>query len=66
MALIDAGWRVLVVWECATKAMCANDLVQTTARWLQGTETTAELGVYDHICPGEFNPWNVGNQERQL
>lgn len=30
----DAGWRVLVVWECATRDFSAKKLVETIAAWL--------------------------------
>lgn len=42
-ALLGAGWRILVVWECATRSFPADDLVRSIATWLQGTETSAEL-----------------------
>lgn len=42
-ALLDAGWRVLVVWECATRSIHVDNLVSIIAAWLQGSETSAEL-----------------------
>lgn len=32
--LEDAGWRVLVVWECATRNLSTKKLVETIAAWL--------------------------------
>ena len=42
-ALLGGGWRVLVVWECATRAFQADNLISIIAAWLQGPETSAEL-----------------------
>lgn len=64
-ALLDADWRVLVVWECATRSINADILVSTIATWLQGPETSAELssdglstdrGVRSGIPSGEQGP----------
>jgi DNA mismatch endonuclease (patch repair protein) len=62
-AIRDAGWRVLVVWECATRSICVDNLVRIVAAWLQGAETSAELGANGLACPGEFKPRIVGKQE---
>ncbi|RFU13349.1 DNA mismatch endonuclease Vsr [Rhodobacteraceae bacterium W635] len=32
--LQDAGWRTLVVWECATRDFSTKKLVETIAAWL--------------------------------
>jgi len=40
-----------------------DNLVQIIAEWLQGAETSAELGANGLACPGEFKPRMVGNQE---
>ena len=42
-ALLSGGWRVLVVWECATRSFQVDNLIGIIAAWLQGTETSAEL-----------------------
>lgn len=42
-ALLGTGWRVLVVWECATRSFQVDNLVSIIAEWLQGPETSAEL-----------------------
>lgn len=42
-ALLGCGWRVLVVWECATRSFQVDNLINIIATWLQGTETSAEL-----------------------
>ena len=64
-ALLDAGWRVLVVWECATRSIHVDNLVSVIAAWLQGPETSAELSsgglstyrtVRSGISSGEQEP----------
>ena len=62
-ALLDAGWRVLVVWECATRSICVDNLVQIVAEWLQGTETGAELGSDGSTCPANFKLRIMHKQE---
>lgn len=42
-ALLGGGWRVLVVWECATRSFQVDKLISIIAAWLQGPETSAEL-----------------------
>lgn len=32
--LVQAGWRVLVVWECATRDFSTKKLMETIAAWL--------------------------------
>lgn len=44
-ALVNDGWRVLVVWECATRTIYVDRLIETIAAWLQGSETSAELSA---------------------
>jgi DNA mismatch endonuclease (patch repair protein) len=64
-ALLGADWRVLVVWECATRSFQPDNLVRLVAEWLQGTETSAELSsdgmstdrtVRSGISSGEQEP----------
>lgn len=43
-ALIAAGWRVLTVWECATKdPEILAELPATLRRWIDGSEPTGEV-----------------------
>lgn len=45
-ALLSAGWRVLVVWECATRsASCRNTLPELLASWIEGSELIGEFGA---------------------
>lgn len=43
-ALFVAGWRVLVVWECATRSVGARQsMPETLRRWINGAEVSAEF-----------------------
>ncbi len=42
-ALIQQGWRVLVVWECASRLNNGDNLPSAVAGWLRGSQTSAEL-----------------------
>jgi len=42
-ALIASGWRVLTVWECATKRFSLEDLLGEIAGWLRGHEISGEI-----------------------
>lgn len=42
-ALIASGWRVLIVWECATKRGSLQNLLTEIAEWLRGKEISGEL-----------------------
>lgn len=39
------GWRVLVVWECATRAAGALDLCGAILRWLDSGSDYGEIGT---------------------
>lgn len=44
-ALLSAGWRVLVVWECATRLSAVCDaLPELLTHWIEGSEQSGELG----------------------
>lgn len=44
-ALMSAGWRVLVVWECATRTFSAREqLPKLLSRWIEGSELIGEFG----------------------
>lgn len=44
-ALLSAGWRVLLVWECATRTPVAAELLpKLLAGWIEGPEFSGELG----------------------
>jgi DNA mismatch endonuclease, patch repair protein len=43
-ALVASGWRVLVVWECATRSKeVAARLPETLAAWMEGTEPEGQI-----------------------
>lgn len=43
------GWRVLIVWECATREFRASEsadvLIETIAQWIVGTAPSTEIGI---------------------
>lgn len=44
-ALLSADWRVLVVWECATRSSSIREsLPELLSRWIEGSEVSGELG----------------------
>lgn len=44
-ALLSAGWRVLVVWECATRSpLTCDSLPVLLTRWIEGAEFSGEIG----------------------
>lgn len=45
--LLSAGWRVLVVWECALKTRLVVEAAQLSAAWLKGEN------VFSIIEPAE-------------
>lgn len=42
-ALLEMGWRVLVVWECATRQKNTAKLIDDITLWLQSAEKFGEL-----------------------
>ena len=43
-ALLAEGWRVLVVWECATRSAEAREAMPELLRcWIDGTEVSGEF-----------------------
>jgi DNA mismatch endonuclease, patch repair protein len=42
------GWRVLMVWECATRPVAAAPAFeQAMLTWLKGSESRKEIGIKD-------------------
>ena len=41
--LLEMGWRVLVVWECATRQKNTSTLIQKITLWLQSSGKFGEL-----------------------
>jgi DNA mismatch endonuclease, patch repair protein len=42
-ALLAAGWRVAVVWECATRKMPMETIASNVGEWLKGGDATFEI-----------------------
>jgi DNA mismatch endonuclease (patch repair protein) len=43
-ALLSAGWRVLVVWECATRSTEVRQILpMLLGNWIKGTEVSAQF-----------------------
>ena len=44
-ALLAEGWRVLVVWECATRPAAMREALRDRlSRWIEGNDVTGEFG----------------------
>ena len=46
-ALLEEGWRRLVIWECALKGksrLGIDSVLSRTACWIRGTDLEAEIG----------------------
>ncbi|MQP68392.1 DNA mismatch endonuclease Vsr [Niveispirillum sp. SYP-B3756] len=41
--LIAAGWRILIVWECAIRRGANSDLQRLIMSWLESSERNAEI-----------------------
>lgn len=53
-ALLAAGWRVLVVWQCACKKRNLPTLAKRMKRFVESSvETRLELGASDFECSNE-------------
>lgn len=48
-ALRTAGWRVLVVWECATRGMAAEGLTVRLSEWIDGRAPVGEIPEIVHM-----------------
>lgn len=44
-ALLDGGWRVATVWECALRKRGAGEIAAELAGWLEGGEAEREIGA---------------------
>lgn len=41
--LVESGWRVLIVWECAIRQVSEDFLIPVIADWLAGPENEASI-----------------------
>ena len=51
--LVKSGWRVLTVWECATRQVSNDLLIQTIADWLAGPEKETSISEQDFFSRWE-------------
>lgn len=42
-SILENGWRVLIVWECATRDIQVDELVTLISDWLRSDENFAEI-----------------------
>ena len=45
-AILESGWRLLVIWECALKGkfrLDSNELLNLASAWIKGKESTGEI-----------------------
>jgi len=45
--LVESRWRVLTVWECATRQVPGDFLISVIADWLAGPESEASISGQD-------------------
>ncbi|MAE92655.1 MAG: very short patch repair endonuclease [Pelagibaca sp.] len=45
--LAQSGWRILTVWECATRQVLEDLLISVIADWLKGREKEASISEQD-------------------
>lgn len=57
--LLAAGWRILTVWECATRRRSIEDLQTLLLRWLDGSGRYSELPA-----PDVSESWMVNGVEK--
>lgn len=48
-ALRTAGWRVMVVWECATRGKAAEGLAVKLSEWIEGGAPLGEIPEIVHM-----------------
>lgn len=52
-ALLEAGWRVLIVWECAVRDSHSREaLAGRLLEWLDGPEMSGEIGEETSLSHG--------------
>jgi DNA mismatch endonuclease, patch repair protein len=49
-ALLAAGWRVAVVWECATRKLPTETVASHVGEWLMGGDATFEIPKSADCC----------------
>ena len=62
-ALVSAGWRVLTVWECATRRESIPDLARLLADWLEGGGTKDEIPGVPSDSKSDIQDDNANRQQ---
>lgn len=44
-SLISSGWRVLSIWECATRELQEEELSKQIIAWINNNASSGEIGV---------------------
>jgi DNA mismatch endonuclease (patch repair protein) len=47
--LLRAGWRVLLVWECAIRSKNGSELAKEMDSWIRSSERFRELPVRERV-----------------
>jgi len=50
--LLATGWRVLTVWECATRRNSESDMEKLIIRWLEGSQRNSEVSDREEFPSG--------------
>lgn len=67
LATVQAlGWRVLVIWECATREFRTGEsgdaFIETVAQWITCKAPSAEIGIDGQLCtliPSEAAAYHI-------
>ncbi|MBY8609601.1 very short patch repair endonuclease [Burkholderia arboris] len=53
-AVLALGWRVLLIWECATREFRvgrgADVFIETVSQWITSEAPSAEIGIDGQLC----------------
>jgi DNA mismatch endonuclease (patch repair protein) len=61
-SLVESGWRVLTVWECATRQVSEDFLIPVIAEWLAGPENDASISEQDLFLVWKRSPARVRSE----
>lgn len=72
--LLEDGWRVLVIWECATRARAVeHHLRDELSKFVTGTRLYAELGIFATVTGAprlrarfRYSAQQLGDRNRKL
>lgn len=46
-ALVQLGWRVLVIWECSVRKSRPEQIADAVSQWIAEGDVTGEVGLLD-------------------